>query len=328
MDRIPFEQFERDAAEYDAAVNETPDIDHYCTSSDWILPAHLAFMPGRTSWIHRSALGFVAMVQGRHAHGWTFIEPLEAMWGLASPVVGGDVAGLGRELADLCAANEDEWDVILLAGMPQGSRLLAATLASMSKRYEILESGEAIRHVASLEDGFDGFLARRSRNFRRHARRAQQRALGNGIEFESCHLTDTAEADAVYQRILDVEERSWKGRAGVGINQGGMLEFYRLMIRRLAARSGHRTIFARHRDRDVGFVLGGVLGSTYRGLQMSYDAEYRAYSIGSLCQLEQIRQLCEEDAISEYDLGTGMEYKRRWAEDTVVAPVLLVVRRD
>jgi len=327
MDRISFEDFERDAADYDAAVMETPEIDRFCTSSDWILPAHVAFMPSRTPWLHRSALGFVAMMQGRHAHGWTFIEPLEAMWGLASPVVGRDTAGLGREFTELCAASEDEWDVILLAGMPQGSRLLEATLKQMSERYEILETGTAVRHVASLRGGYDGFLSRRSRNFRHHARRAEKRARAAGIELEACHLNDAADADAVYERILDVESRSWKGRDGVGINQGGMCEFYRHMIRRLAARAGHRTLFARHRDRDVAFVLGGVLGDTYRGLQMSYDADYRPYSLGSLCQLAQIRELCEDGAVAEYDLGTGMDYKRRWAEQTTVAPVLLAVRR-
>jgi len=327
MNRVSLEELESDAAEYDAAVLETPDIDRFCTSTNWIVPAHLAFMPSRTPWLHRSELGFVAMMQGKHAQGWTFIEPLEAMWGLASPIAGSDVDSLAEAFADLCAEHEEEWDVVLLAGMPVDSRILTATVRHMSARYEIMETGTAVRHVASLQSGLDGFLTRRSRNFRRSARRAAKRATAAGIEFETCHLGDASGADAVYDRILAVEERSWKGRSGVGINQGGMCDFYCYMIRRLAARAGHRTIFARHRERDVGYVLGGTVGDTYRGLQMSYDADYRAYSLGSLCQLQQIQELCEEGTCADYDLGTGMDYKLKWAEEVVESPVLLAVRR-
>jgi len=94
----------------------------------------------------------------------------------------------------------------------------------------------------------------------------------------------------------------------------------------LSARGRLRLIFARHEDRDIGYVLGGVLGDTYRGLQVSFDADYERYSVGSLCQLAQITELCEH-GYARYDLGTYMSYKLRWAELVVESAVMLVSRR-
>ncbi len=168
-------------------------------------------------------------------------------------------------------------------------------------------------------------MSRRSRNFRKALRRARRAAEVAGIEFQSCHAAAPAAADALYERISCVETRSWKGRAGVGINSGNMHAFYRDMVPRLAARGLLRVIFAMHEGRDVAYVLGGVLGHTYRGLQFSYDRDYERNSLGNLCQYEQIVELCQE-GVTNYDLGTGMDYKRRWAEKTRDSVTLFVVK--
>ena len=64
----------------------------------------------------------------------------------------------------------------------------------------------------------------------------------------------------------------------------------------------------------------------YRGLQFSYDDEWSALSLGSLCQYHQIAGLCRE-GVARYDLGTDMEYKRRWAEEQFETTLLVVVAR-
>ena len=75
----------------------------------------------------------------------------------------------------------------------------------------------------------------------------------------------------------------------------------------------------------LAFILGGVFAGEYRGLQFSFDAEYRHHALGNLLQLQQIEALCEEGN-EVYDLGTAMPYKERWAE-TVVETRLLVIAR-
>jgi CelD/BcsL family acetyltransferase involved in cellulose biosynthesis len=44
-----------------------------------------------------------------------------------------------------------------------------------------------------------------------------------------------------------------------------------------------------------------------------------------LLQYHQILELCS-DGIGRYDLGTEMDYKRRWAEDVMETEMLVLVR--
>lgn len=126
-----------------------------------------------------------------------------------------------------------------------------------------------------------------------------------------------AGADAVYARMLAVEQRSWKGVGHCGMTESPAREFYADMIRRLAAQGTARVMFARHEGQDIGFIFGGMLGPCYRGQQFSYDAAWKDLSIGNLLQVEQIRWLCEEGAV-RYDMGTAsgepMAYKLHWTE--------------
>ena len=141
---------------------------------------------------------------------------------------------------------------------------------------------------------------------------------------------------SLYERVLAVEETSWKGREGNGLAVPEMAEFYRRMLPRLAREGAVRAHVARHEGRDVAVILGAVVdtpeGETYRGLQFSFDERYRSYSLGNLAQLQQITALADE-GVALYDLGSEVDYKRRWGEDcletlTIVAiPRALRVRR-
>src|SRR5688572_32387452 len=62
-------------------------------------------------------------------------------------------------------------------------------------------------------------------------------------------------------------------------------------------------------------VCSSDLGE-YRGLQFSYDDAFAQLGLGGLLQYHQIVELCAE-GVTRYDLGTEMDYKRRWAEDVI-----------
>jgi CelD/BcsL family acetyltransferase involved in cellulose biosynthesis len=104
-----------------------------------------------------------------------------------------------------------------------------------------------------------------------------------------------------------------------------MRAFYGAMLPRLCALGQQRTIFAKIGERDVGYILGAVMGGEYRGLQFSYDDELRELGIGGLLQFQQVTELCEE-GVGRYDLGTEMDYKRRWAEEIMETEMLVLVR--
>lgn len=323
MQPLTREALDAEADRFDAAVMATPGIDLFCSSSDWILPADRALMPPRTDWLYRGEHGYLALARGVHSEGWSYLQPLEAAWGLACPLVGPEPGPLVEEAVHTWREHEEEWDLLLLSGLQMRTPLFDALVGHLAAFFGLRLGPASRRHIASLEDGIDGFLGRRSRNFRRSLQRALRRADEAGITFEACHLTDPAAADVHYDRLLRVEQRSWKGHEGVGINTGGMCDFYRLMNRRLVARGLERVYFARHEGRDVAYVLGAVCGETYRGLQFSYDRDYAAYSLGSLCQYHQILELCAQ-GYRVYDLGAEIEYKLRWGE-AMMETVLLIV---
>jgi CelD/BcsL family acetyltransferase involved in cellulose biosynthesis len=97
------------------------------------------------------------------------------------------------------------------------------------------------------------------------------------------------------------------------------------MLPRLVATSQHRLMFARKDERDVGYIFGAVFEREYRGLQFSYDDDVSRLGIGSLLQYHQVAALCDE-RVERYDLGTEMDYKRRWAEDIMETEMLVLVR--
>ncbi|RMH38469.1 MAG: GNAT family N-acetyltransferase [Deltaproteobacteria bacterium] len=316
MHRIDLDTLYERAGEYDAAVASRTEVDRFCTSSDWILPAHEELMPPREPLLFRDGDAWIAFARGRHERGFTYLEPLEASWALASPVVGAEP----EALVAVCANHR--WDVLLLAGLLDGTDAKRRLLAELGRRYDLRRGATTVRHVADLAAGVDGYLARRSRNFRRSLSRARRRARDAGVDIVAA---DREPPDAAIARVLAVDARSWKGRAGVGIEGSGLRGFYARMVGRLAARGALRLRFARHGDRDVAFILGGVFGDTYRGLQFAYDADWARIGLGNLCQIEQMAALCSE-GIAVYDLGTtGGRYKRRWADRTVASTLYVVV---
>ncbi|HEX2568868.1 MAG TPA: GNAT family N-acetyltransferase [Polyangia bacterium] len=335
MEPLDLAAFDAVADEYDRAVARSRDLDHFCSSSAWILPAHEALMPPREPWLRRGEHGWVALARAAEGNV-RYLQPLEAMWGLASPLVGAgdgggpgpgdvvEVCGLAAEFAAACFADAG-WNLLLLSGVLAGAPLFQALLERFGRRCRLGLGPVTSRYVASLDGGLDGFLSRRSANFRHAVGKAVRRAAGLGVTVEPLEIREPGAALAAYERLLQIERCSWKGQEGVGIDQGAMHEFYRLMLPRLARRGALRLMFARHEERDVGYILGGALGRTYRGLQFSFDDSYARHSLGNVMQYHQIAALCEE-GVMHYDLGAEVEYKRRWAEPGLETVTLVVAR--
>lgn len=325
MIELSLPEFAAQAAEFDAAVLAAAGIDAFCSSSDWILPAASSVMPERAPWLRRGAHGFAALMRWEHPSGVALLQPLEAAWELACPLVGDDPGALAAEFAADCQEHEREWDVMALSGIPGDSPLERALVEALGGRYRLRAGDRALRCRADLRGGAEAWLARRSLNFRRSLRRAEAEAERAGISIQPYDLRPASLAEA-WARLLAVEAASWKGLAGNGLGVPEMRRFYELMLPRLAARGAARLQFARHEGRDVGYILGGLLGDTYRGLQFSFCHEYQRYSLGNLAQWAELKRLAAE-GIATYDLGSDMEYKRRWADHLFATEALYFARR-
>ena len=311
------------ADDFDREIAATPAIDRFCSSSAWILAAAATLMPPRAPFSFRGDHGYFAAARGIHPAGFPYIEPIELAWGLAAPMIGHDPSALAEEVVAVLADRRD-WQLAILAGMTGDGPQRVALERLLPPRWERRRGTPTIRHVASLDGGIEGYLSRRSRELRKSLRKSLRAAAAAGITFEDVRATP-AEAEGLYARIQDTEVKSWKAREGVGISAGAMRAFYGAMLPRLCLLGQQRTIFARARDRDIGYILGAVFEGEYRGLQFSYDDEHAQYGLGGLLQYHQILGLCVE-GIARYDLGTEMDYKRRWAEDVMETEMLVLVR--
>jgi hypothetical protein len=321
MRTLDLDALAAEGAAYDEAVRASDDVDRFCSSSDWVLPAARGLMPRRPPFVRAFDDGYLALAatswQGR-----TVLEPLEAAWMFACPLVGGRVEPLARDAARACA---DTGALVVLGGLTPRSPRLRAVARWFDPHHELRLGPETVRFVASLEGGMDGFLGRRSPGLRRNLRRAWRRATLEGIEFEVVSVDETG-SESAYRRLLEVEARSWKAAERASILDSEMVAFYRLMLERLARRRAARLSFARRDGQDLAYILGGVLDRTYRGLQFSYVAGTEALSLGNLCQYHQLERLIGE-GIEYYDLGSDMDYKRRWGEIERKTVTLLAVPR-
>ena len=325
MESITIYQLRNRAEEHDRAVAATEGIDQFCSSLDWLLPAHEAFSPDHPLHLRVSENGFVTLARGFNPRIGRYLQPLEASWCLAAPFAGADVEALVDEFADECESRLVDWDLLYLSGIPPDTPLFRRLVATFGLRHRIGLGHRTARYVASLEGGLDDYLARRSSKFRANLRRSRRLADDQDVTYEHVHDVSENDAGALYERILAVEERSWKGMSGTGILDGGMNTFYRIMLPRLARRNALRCVFARQGDRDVAFVFGGIFENTYRGLQLSYDDDLSKLSLGNLVQLEMIEALCDEGLL-HYDLGSELDYKSRWAESRQETVTLWVWR--
>lgn len=305
---------ERAAAELDRAVAEDPEVDPFCTRSDWLLPFHDAFHPHCEVVAAQDGASFAVFAAERGV-----LRPLEAMWGFASPLVGPRAVDVLLALAGERATRRE---VLYLAGLaPEGARV-REVVARLAASHALSVAAVTIRFVAELGD-LAAYLARRSRKFRAALRAAARRVRAAGVEFEAL-APAPAEVDAVYARVLAVERASWKSSTGNGVDSGPMCAFYARMLPRLAARGALRVSFARRDGGDVGYLYGGLAGAHFRGLQFSFDERCRALGLGNVLQLETIARLCAEGART-YDLGGQSAYKARWGEREV--PSLALIAR-
>ncbi len=322
MTWLSLDELDAQADDFDDHVQRTPEIDTFCSSSSWVLPAARSAAPNQRALIRRTDAGFVALLSLNVGHGLIGAVPLEFGWGLAAPFAGEDPDRLVGLLARMWTDASPRVNVLILSGLQVDGVWWRAITRRFIDRYRIGLGEICDRRIASLQGGLDGFLSRRSGKFRANLRRAEKRRLEQGVEVDYQPAVPVSE---IYDRILRVEEQSWKGRVGEGFNEGIGRDFYERILSRLSKRGQLRVLFLTQEGRDVAFVFGALVGAHYRGLQVSFIDDKTELSLGNLAQYQLIQRLISEGAL-RYDLGTDMDYKARWAEEIMSTRQIIVLR--
>lgn len=318
-------------ASWEKIALSTNQADPFCSTPTWQMAFHDAFGPERRILIESSSNSLIAFAEQISSPEEVYLTPVETHWCFGCPLLGKDAVHLLQEtLSKVEGLYTPSYPKILISGIRPGGALSQRLIQTFASRFDIYLYASSSQGAASLKDGVDGYLSRRSGNHRKKLRKQARRTAEIGISYERIIPASIENAEAVYSRIIKVERASWKGTGKCGMAEPGSKEFYDSMIKRLSMSGNGRVIFAQHEGKDIGFIFGGLAGRVYRGQQFSYDEKWKDYSIGNLMQLEKIKWLCEEGA-RRYDMGpiTGpkMGYKKHWTEKQFNIQTWLFIRR-
>lgn len=306
---LSFHELQAEKDRYDALVRQTPDVDVFCSSAHWVLPAQRIYAPGAQPFIWKTENAYCVFMMLHVDTDVMCAMPLEIGWGLACPLIGRTPNVTVGALAAALSRASFKPNYVMLTGLVRDTPLWRA----LDHRFgaQMLDGREqkCVRRVADLTGGFDAYLARRSPKFRAELRRKRRQAQKHGLTVDYVIQTDVP---TFIDRIVAVESRSWKGLSEQGVNEGLPLEFYRNVIQSLSNQRALRAVFIQLDGQDIAFAFGGVEGKTFRGLQLSYVDTYRHFGAGNLAQIELIAQLISA-GVTRYDLGMDMAYKAKWA---------------
>ncbi len=321
---------ERHNAWLEAALS-TKQTDPFCCTPAWQLSFHETFAPARRLLVKESADNVIVFAEEVFPPHRIFLTPLEQHWFFGCPLLGGQAVELLSEaVADLERIYAPLFPRIVISGIRPGGKLSRRLARALGDRFHFFLLAGGLQCAASLEGGVDGFLSRRSANHRNKLKKAVRRARERGVYFEYVAPASSPEAATTFSRMLAVELTSWKGIAECGMAEPPVSSFYALLLRRLSATGNGRVIFARHEEKDIGFICGGMAGNIYRGQQFSYDDRWKNFSIGNLMQLEKITRLCEQGAV-RYDMGPlsgpRMEYKAHWTEKRIAVQTWVLQKK-
>ena len=304
----------------EALTDQTVGADPWCSAPDWLFPVHQAFAPEAEPILLGDPGTGMALLARYAGEDTSTIAGIEPLWGFACPAIGPNHY---QTLVDAFDHLQDDpdWSQAVIPGIAADQRVISALAAALSVHGEVGLTEGITRQLADISGGPRPWWDRRSSRFRGQLRRATEHAAATGVNYQT--ITSSV---GLFDRLLNIEKRSWKGKADDGITSSSMSQFYRSMIDRLGERDRLQATIAVLEGEDVGFIVGGVRNGRYRGLQLSYTEEVRELSLGHILQLYEIQRLGAEAGAHTYDLGMDMEYKRRWA-DHAVTTATLVIRR-
>jgi CelD/BcsL family acetyltransferase involved in cellulose biosynthesis len=129
--------------------------------------------------------------------------------------------------------------------------------------------------------------------------------------------------------LLEVQTRSWKHAAGIGLSQSeGYRRYLREFVLGMAARGAARVLILYCGERPVAATLALTDETTYYSAQIAHDRAYDRMSPGTLLESLEFEALMRDGEFRRYDfLGAALNNKRRWTDHLDMTWRLLLLRR-
>jgi hypothetical protein len=186
-------------------------------------------------------------------------------------------------------------------------------LSSIFARRRALVFETATREAGrtQVNGDFTTFLGRRSKNFRKQAKKAERSAAANRLSVE---LIQTAsELDAAYPELVAVSNASWQGQRCSGAFCDPIAApFYREVSRAFAERGCLRLFVCRRDGVPIGYLLHLVEGPILHALKSEFHEELTDCMVG--WQLGRAAyELAHRERLVDINMGAfPTDFKRRW----------------
>ncbi len=306
MNRIDFAAFLERSGEFDQVVQRQSEISTFCSGTVWQAAAFRS--------LHGGGDNSNFLIVEENGNWLVFVErnagvyfPLESAWMFGCPLIGDPDQTVEMLISVSARFLKRPVGFVIPGVLKDGA--LHQKLRDRQRyafRYEEFPATDCM--VIDLSGGIDPWLARRSRKFRKSIR---QLRVPDGFEIVDA---GTDERDSLMERILSVQQQTYKWREGNDIFKGNEYRsFYRDILKQLHSRGELRLLFGQVESCDAGYIFGGVSGTVYRGFQMSYAEEWKSFGIGNRLQIENMNRVIGE-GIMKYDLGMHAPYKERWTD--------------
>lgn len=208
----------------------------------------------------------------------------------------------------------DDWDVCSLNRLPNVSSTLPKIKTAAKKLgLWVLAEPEQACPFLELKDGYEPFMGKRfSSKFRSRIRRMTRHLQKMG-EHRFEIIRDPASVDAVFEKIINLEKISWKGREGKGLFTDPAKQKFFYEIAMTLAHSKCCAIHLQWLDnRLLSYHFGFIAQNQYYDYSLAFDPEFGKYSPGLLSLADLLNQ-CFDAGLSRLDFLRGAEnYKALW----------------
>ncbi len=161
-------------------------------------------------------------------------------------------------------------------------------------------------------EGWDGYLASRSRNFRDQARRYPRR-LEREHQVSYRMTSNESELGRDMETLFALHDARWTSRGGSTLTSSRARAFHLDFARAALARGWLRLWLLEVDGAAVAAWHGWRVGDTYAYYQAGFDPAWERLSVGFVLLVHTVRSAIEEGA-SRYDMLLGDErYKGRFA---------------
>jgi CelD/BcsL family acetyltransferase involved in cellulose biosynthesis len=225
-----------------------------------------------------------------------------------------DEPAMAAACAELLKRERGAWQLLRLDRIDAGSSWPQALWTADAKG-SIAPAGprrtDVLPFIRFDEDGYEGYLAGRSRNFRSQlGRRRRKLEREHGLAFRM--TTDAERLDADFETFFRLHEERWKERGGSSSGSEEVKRFHREFAAAALERGWLRLWTAEADGAPAAAWYGWRIGGRYCYSLSGLSDRYEPLALGTVLLAHTIEQAAAEGA-TVFDLMWGDEgYKRRF----------------